>query len=455
MFFVANIHEDDVALPTFLNPKPDDLRARLDRAVQKIESRAPGGTEELTYLGGAALPLLLPTLDKYGPRTRAEIARGLSPLALRMGLQDLSGVSAEAASGAWRQFWDERSLDFTPSYAKRIVGRYVSHPSDDRAREIRVLDTFVLGELVAAIRRNEDEETEKKLIALAGGIAGEGFLKEVLASEGASNEVRKKAASWWRLRRSTYQVLEGGERLTAIVTETRYGTWLTSFLYSDVGSKREGIAERFLGSVGKSLGLTALALSGGWILALLLALLTNDETKRRGRVVFFFASFLSFSPLVIGALFFGASSGTRSFVRFVLLVLLATARMLPLLSRSIREELFGACFTGERALGYSLPMAFLRSSTLRWSAASLEVVHQEFTILFFVNAALEVQLGLGGMGPAFAEAMVTIDAAYLAAVIMFVAGVGILLGGMRDTLLERLDPRKSEAVRLKAPSLSS
>src|SRR5437016_5864246 len=76
-------------LPRFLNLAPRDVRARAEELGRVITSGGPGADDarvELTRLGGAALPFVLPQLDALAPDHRQALATALAPIARRMGI---------------------------------------------------------------------------------------------------------------------------------------------------------------------------------------------------------------------------------------------------------------------------------------------------------------------------------------------------------------------------------
>src|SRR5580704_7208504 len=97
-------------LPRFVNTNPQDVRSRAADAVRHVataDAHAEVAARELSWLGGAALPFVLTTLETLPPDQRGRLALALAPLADRMGLTH--GEDLDQAEGAvlfWTHFWD-------------------------------------------------------------------------------------------------------------------------------------------------------------------------------------------------------------------------------------------------------------------------------------------------------------------------------------------------------------
>src|SRR5579859_3303929 len=76
-------------LPRFVNPDPQDVRARARAAVARVaagDDRHDTAARELRRLGGAALPYVLPAFEALPPEERGRLAVTLAPIARRMQL---------------------------------------------------------------------------------------------------------------------------------------------------------------------------------------------------------------------------------------------------------------------------------------------------------------------------------------------------------------------------------
>src|SRR5262245_61266252 len=116
------------SLPLFFNPDPGGverfaLGALRELATARTEHVA--AAHELGELGGAALPFVLPALASLRPEARVRAVRALAPVARRMGLEIDERWEPSRQVLFWTRFWDEHSIDFRPSVARRAVLRLV------------------------------------------------------------------------------------------------------------------------------------------------------------------------------------------------------------------------------------------------------------------------------------------------------------------------------------------
>src|SRR6478735_1497385 len=104
-------------LPRFFNIAPGDVRTLALSLVQDIAEggdRATLASRELARLGGAALPVVIPTFETLSPAQRGRVAVALAPVAVRMGLGSAMDLrDPELATAFWSQFWADRSVFFS------------------------------------------------------------------------------------------------------------------------------------------------------------------------------------------------------------------------------------------------------------------------------------------------------------------------------------------------------
>lgn len=277
-------------LPRFFDVKPRDVRARAEEAVAHL--RAEDGAETiaahtLARIGGAALPYVLPKLDNLEPAARARVALALAPVAERMGLAYRDALRDPAhASSFWTRFWEERSLDFSDASVHRLVDRFLRQSTDARVRDLIELDTFAVPALMneLALPHSVDEQRRMlELIAHATGHEG-----TPLPKDATPKQVTRVLAEWrdfWFVHRTDYVALEGPERVSATVTETRYGRWLGRTLTGRLGfSLRDGepIADKLRSHATLTLALAAMALLVAVLSAIPLALVA---AMRRGQAL--------------------------------------------------------------------------------------------------------------------------------------------------------------------------
>jgi ABC-type dipeptide/oligopeptide/nickel transport system permease component len=263
-------------LPRFLNANPQDVRSRaLDAAghVGAGDARHEAAARELQRLGGAALPFVLPRLEALPPEERRRLAAALVPVAKRMelaGARDLQ--QPEAAVLFWTRFWDDRALDFSPAAVDRAVTRLVEHGSQLRETDLVSLDTFALGEVIhaMAIAGAADRVAVQRLSRIARHAAERG---PALPDGADAAEIRRTIAEWqewWFVHASDFVLFDGASRAVAVVTETRYGKWLTRAASGELGvsaTDGEPIADKLRARAPVTLLVSLLAMLSSWALA--------------------------------------------------------------------------------------------------------------------------------------------------------------------------------------------
>ena len=232
-------------LPRFVNVAPRDVVTRVDECVAHIEKNddsAPVCERRLVQIGGAGLPYLLPRLDNLAPAARGRIALALAPIARRMGVgEERDLVAPDRAALFWERFGEDRSVDFTEPAVRREVDRLVKRGSDLREQELRVVDTFALRQLVDRMRVTKDKESLIRLTRLASHVTGRDV---TVTSEDDPGRVRAVVAdwqSWWYVHETDYISLQGGEKITASIAQTRYAKWVLGAATGQLGlSTRDG-----------------------------------------------------------------------------------------------------------------------------------------------------------------------------------------------------------------------
>ena len=235
-------------LPVFLNLAPHDVR---DRAMAAL--RAAGGPEgpiaaqaraELSRLGGAAQPHLLPRRDSREPRARGRLAQALGPVALRMRVASADDVSSpERALLFFGRFWQDRSIEFRPTTVRRAVERLAERSLTLRRDDVIHADTYALEALIAGLgklRSKEDVARVERLHPVLMHITGRG---QRLPPSPSMEQAARAIESWQRLwleEGADYCVLEGPRRVAALVTETQFGKWFAQALLWKLGRAQDG-----------------------------------------------------------------------------------------------------------------------------------------------------------------------------------------------------------------------
>lgn len=454
-------------LPRLINTTPQDVRSRARLALSHIaadDARRAASENELCWLGGAALPYVLPLLETLSPDARGRVAAALAPVAERMGLREAGWADpgdrgtrgAESAVLFWTQFWENRSLDFNRAAVDRAVTRLVEHGSELREHELLVLDTYALPAVVRAMSTVRGGPTLERLTRLAQHMSGRG---QVVSPDATAAEAERTVADWrewWFVHATDYVPLDGISRAIAFLTETRYGKWLERARSGELGVSvvdGEPIGSKLRDHAPLTLLLCALAMLAGWVIAVPLG---AAGALRQGRPVD-----------VVGS--------------SVLLVLYAapTFAVAELLRRMISTREAGS---GRLALAIAALAIGSLATLSRWQrAAMLEVVRQDYVrtarakglsglrvavVHVMRNALLpmitlaglhlptllagalvvEEVFHLPGLGFMTVRAIESHDAPWLMAVVLVVA-VAVTLGLVAsDVACGMLDPRVREVL---------
>ncbi len=439
-------------VPRFFNTAPRDMRSVVDDCVMHLaqnDAEAPIAAHTLAIVGGAALPYLLPTLDKLSPAARGRVAMALRPVAERMGLGDdpLLGKQQSAAL-FWSRLWEDRSVEFTHPSARRAAARVLAHGADVRDRDLLALDTFVIEDVMAALADAQDAEGQVRLMAVLQHVTGK---QSSLPAPSDSVAVASAIADWqrwWFLHRSDYVVLDGVERVAAAVSETRYGKWLLSAGRGQLGiSSQDGqpIATKIGARAGITLELTLASMLASYALAIPIAVIS---AWRRGRALdlgLAFALFVLYSlPTYVFAelLLQAGSSGVFWPILAMTLGSLASlsryqrAAMLDVLRQDYVRTARGKGMTAARVL----IVHALRNAMM----PTLSLAGLQLPTLFGSAIVVEEVFRLPGLGYETMRAVETDDGAWLIAVVLLFAiatTIGILA---TDVAYGLLDPRLRE-----------
>ncbi|HVJ91362.1 MAG TPA: ABC transporter permease, partial [Labilithrix sp.] len=273
-------------LPRLVNVAPRDVRIAVEECTAHLaddDDDAAFCAERLARIGGAALPHLLPRFDDLAPAARGRIALALAPIARRMGLGDERELAdPDRATLFWRRFWEDRSVDFTEPAVRRSVVRLVQRESSLIEQDLRLVDTFALQQVMAAMKATKDPSALARLTRLAAHVSArsaplaivDGAPADASPSQGAgilepsADRARVRAVvsdwlSWWYIHETDYVVLQGGDKVTASIAQTRYAKWVLGAVTGQLGlSTRDGlpIFDKLLARAPVTLGMTTLAL---------------------------------------------------------------------------------------------------------------------------------------------------------------------------------------------------
>lgn len=240
------------ALPMFFNVEPESVESLVATALGELlanptTQNAQGRrdpAETLARIGGAGLPYLLPRLDGLSPGDRGRVAVALLPVARRMGVAGVADASQpQAAVAFWARFWQDRSLDFRPAVARRLVNRLARRHLDLRRDDLIELDTFALPALMAALEHASDQadlERAARITPLLSHATRHDWTVETTDSFERANRIVLTWQRWWARHRHEFSSLDGSERVAAMVRQTQYGEWATQAVRHRLGLLRDG-----------------------------------------------------------------------------------------------------------------------------------------------------------------------------------------------------------------------
>jgi peptide/nickel transport system permease protein len=446
-------------VPRFLNTHPQDVRARAAEAVAHIA--AGDGLQEqagrrLVWLGGAALPYVLPTFEALPPDARGRLAVALQPLAERMGIDhdDPDLGAPEHAVLFWSHFWDDRALDFTATAVERAVERLVNHGSDMRESDLVALDTYALPQLMLALPTTTDGVALQRLTRLAQHATGRGT---VLPADASPGEVRRAVADWrewWFVHGTDFVALTGAERAIAMVTETRYGKWLERAAGGQLGVSLvdgEPIADKLAARAPLTLLVCGLAMLVSWLVAIPVGAIAAWRHGKAFDVVSTATLFVLYATptFAIAELLRRATLGSpASAPRITLAVIALSMGSVATLSRWQRSAMLEV-----------VRQDFVRTARAKglspWRVAVVHALRNALVpMITLAGTHLPVVLGgafvveevfeLHGMGFETLRAVEAHDAAWLMAVVL-VSAVVVTIGLIAsDVAYGALDPRVRE-----------
>lgn len=273
-------------LPLLLNERPLHVASLTWSAATTAAGEGPESARAralLVRLGGAALPHLLPRFDALSPPERRRVALGLMPIARRMQIAEVEGVSnGEQAEAFWLDFWQNHFVDFRPTVSQRAVSRFADRATPLRREELLRLDTFALEELVEAMGTERDLAVLQRLFAASAHVAEKPWTLREGASQDEARRVVDTWQAWWARHASKYTEPVGAERLLAPVLQTRYGLWLREAVRTRLGVRPSGepILTTLQRTAVSTLSLLLLGLIGGSVVGLLLSTLLLSTLQR-------------------------------------------------------------------------------------------------------------------------------------------------------------------------------
>lgn len=362
-------------LPLYFNSAPRNVHDLSLSAMQRLTLSGDLEAErELARLGGAALPHVLPRLDALGPSTRGRVAMALAPVARRMGVAGEGELETpELAAAFWARYWRDRSFDFRPQVARRLVGRLAQKSSGTRFDDIIQLDTYSLRDVAQAlgsVRTVEDVGRAERLTRILGHVTGHG---PVVNQRMSIVEARAAVRAWqnfWLTEGADFVTLDGPTRVVATFAQTRFGRWVGELLgvirYRAEGNELGISGSAALASAIRGFVALGLSLLGGALLAFL-----EGRASRRGQALGRLAAALAAAVPAIFVLELGGAPRV-AWASEILLVLFASALGVALVSRGVRAALSRRAGPTAAGLRTELRAAVaLVPGAIPWIASSL------------------------------------------------------------------------------------
>lgn len=277
-------------LPLFINLQPVDARRRVDRLVTKLGHPADRdeAAEELTRIGGAALPHLVPRVAGTEGELRASLLEVMAAIAERCGLSDDLNAASDPVQ-FWQEYWDVYGVDYRPARARRLVRRLVRRDDPLAQAELRRLHSYAFPPLMESLDESLDGEQAARLITLLHQLRGSGPVIQPNDEASARRDTVAAWQEWWRRERSRYQTFGRLERVVAVVSETQYFKWVSRIVTFNFGVSQHDnrpIATKLLEKLPTTLLLSLLSVVLAYGLAVPLGI--NSALKKgtlRDRVV--------------------------------------------------------------------------------------------------------------------------------------------------------------------------
>lgn len=447
----AQRRERFVDLPRFLNLAPRDVRRRALDALAQVAAGGPEadhGAHELTRLGAAALPHVIPALDGFSPDTRKRVALALAPIATRMHLPNGSdAVRPETAALFWTRMWNDRSVEFTPSGVRTAVERLARYRTPTRAEEVEELDTFALEAIMARLARPESEADVEVARALVDVLAHATGRPDRIAAGASLPEAQATVERWrafWFVYGTDYRSLDGAGRASAFVLETRYGKWAHSVVTSfGAGSKTPPAIVRVAEGAPTTFVIVFGAIAIAYTVGVGLGVASAVSRGRRTDIAI--ATVVLASNAIPTAIVAVALRGVGGGHHLLLPTLVVALGLVAAPTRHQRS-----------ALATTLSSDFVRSAVARgasrWRAV---VVHglRNSLVPVVTLATLEPPMALGsafvvehvfglrGLGTLTVEAVSVRDTGFLMALSVLLAGVASIAVVLTDVAHAIVDPR--------------
>jgi len=440
-------------LPRFLNPKPLDVRARAADAMDRV---ARGGDEgaraerELAWLGGAALPYVIPGLDRYDPETRSRIALALAPVAIRMELPNREDARrADRASDFWVRFWADRSVEFRDAGVRTGVERLARYRTESRARELAQLDTYALPALIDRLEAPVDAHSLDVARTLVAAICHATDSTDRIEEGATLEEARAVVARWrkfWLLHESEFVAYDGASRASAALRETRYGKWAAEVVLSL--TVKDDDTEKSLARLRTAIPITLGLIFGGIALAYVVGTaigVASAVTQRKlpkAIVGTLIVSLHAIPAATLAVVFLAVSRGHAGMAAGIVIVSLGMLASPARHQRDALTSVFVRDFVrAARARGASFPRALVTQGLRQSLVATMAVASVEPPAALGAAFVTEQVLGLPGLGQLTVGAVIERDVTFLMGLVLGAVLLAGLLLLVSDLAQSALDPR--------------
>ncbi len=236
----------NASLPLYFNLEPRNVRDLSLAAFERLkrDPASASAAAELSRLGGAALPFVLPELEKLEPELRERVALTMTPIAVRMEAAHPEELATgRQAAEFWLRYWQDRSVDFREPVVRRLVERLSQRSLILRREDVLELDTYALPELIDAlgsVRTEDDVRRARRLTSVLAHVADQPFVVERSMTPDEARRVVRQWRRFWEDHGADFTPLDGPHRVTSMVTQTAYGRWLASVLRGELGRLNDG-----------------------------------------------------------------------------------------------------------------------------------------------------------------------------------------------------------------------
>jgi len=446
-------------LPTFFNDAPRDARAIVTESVDhlgKNDARAHVAAHELARTGGAALPFLIPALDRLDPAARKRVAVALYPVAVRMGQgDDARAKNPDTAPTFWTQLWEDRALEFTGPAVRRSVQRLLRGATAGRERDILEVDTFALPEIMLAMRqKTTDEDGVARLSLVASHISGHEVFVPTEMTATDARRIREDWSRFWSMHREDYVALDGGERIFASLAETRYGRWVLGIASGELGrSTRDGesMARKLEDAAPITLALVFSAMFFSFAIAVPIGVVSAHRRGDRVDRTLAGALFLLYSlpnyflaEVLVHALGRDSSLLSRALLAIVVLAASTTAALSRFQRAAMLDVVSADYVRTARAKGLREGRVLVVHALRNAIIPTVTLAGLQLPFLFGGAIVVEEVFELPGMGYETMRAVEAHDAAWLVVTVLIVALATTATLLASDIAYALLDPRIRE-----------